>query len=146
MQIPAKLILIASICAASAVASPSAAAQSLSEMARAREQLRDADDNGDAIVTRAEFQAHANAQWAKMDRDRDGYFTRADLPVYAKAKWDADPAAALRRRADTNRDGRISRGEFRARHALAFEIGDSNRNGTVSKSEMRALDRRIAAR
>lgn len=146
MPIPAKSLLVASLCATSTLAGPAAAAPTRSEMVRASEQLRDADDNDDGMVTRVEFQAHANAQWAKMDRDRDGYFTRADLPVYAKAKWDADPVIDLRKRADTDRDGRISRGEFRARHALAFELGDTNRNGAVSKSEMRALDRRITAR
>jgi Ca2+-binding EF-hand superfamily protein len=140
-------LLAATLAAAVAMSGPvAAAAPSAAEIERAREQLRVADDDGDGAVTRVEFQAHANAQWAKMDRDRDGYFTRADLPAYAKSRWDAEPVASLRRRADTNRDGRIARAEFRARHGLSFEIADINRNGAVSKSEMRALDRRIAAR
>jgi|GEM_PF-3316351 len=116
------------------------------ELERAHEQLRAADSNGDETVTRAEFLAHAKTQWTKMDRDRSGVFTREDLPAFARGKWDADPLAALRRRADSNRDGRLSYGEYRARHARSFEIADNDRDGRVSQSELRALKRRLAVR
>jgi len=139
-------LLVAILVAVGTSVPAAAAAPTAAEIERAREQLRAADDDGDGAVTRVEFQVHANAQWAKMDRDRDGYFTRADLPAYARSRWDAEPVVSLRRRADNNRDGRIARAEFRARHGLSFEIADINRNGVVSKSEMRALDRRLAAR
>jgi hypothetical protein len=119
-----------------------AAAPDTGDLARLHDQLvaSDADKNGS--ITRTEFAHYAMSQWARMDRDKDGYFTRADLPAYARSRWDTKPIAPLRQRADTDRDGRLSRAEFRARQSRSFNLADLDRNGTVNKREMQALARR----
>lgn len=64
---------------------------------RAAQELRDADRNGDGVVSRAEFQQYRVGRWTKMDRNGDGYFSKDDLPALARSRWDSDRLTQLRR-------------------------------------------------
>ncbi|ENY81572.1 MULTISPECIES: EF-hand domain-containing protein [Sphingopyxis] len=113
---------------------------------RAAQELRDADRNGDGVVSRAEFQQYRVGRWAKMDRNGDGYFSKDDLPALARSRWDSDRLTQLRRDFDKNRDGRISRAEFVGGPMPMFDAADSNRDNQVSKAELQALGQKAKAR
>ncbi len=118
---------------------------------------RGPDANGDRNITRAEAQAHADAQFTRMDANKDGKIDAADRAARQAEHF------AMR---DTNKDGSLSREEFSAGanrgarsegaenpHRMASEGGerggrhggrmmlrlaDANQDQAISKSEFAA--------
>jgi len=95
----------------------------------------------DRVVTRADAMARADRRFDALDTDRDGKISATERAVQAGS---AGEDGARRRgggrmleRADANRDGVITRGEFRTMAAAGFDRQDVNRDGKVDASERR---------
>jgi len=115
-----------------------------------------ADTDGNAMVSRAEAEAHAVAKFAKMDANNDGALTPADHEARMAAHR-AEMFAMI----DADKNGQISREEFMAhRHGgmpggmerghhkmgmgghghggMMMAMADANKDGSVSKAEFTA--------
>lgn len=95
-----------------------------------------ADANKDGKVTRAEFDAAIKARFESSAKDgalsRDAFF-------HMKEKR-ADAANKRRfERLDTNKDGKVTFEEFKARENKMFARMDTNKDGVISKEEMQAM-------
>ncbi len=118
----------------------------------------------DGALTRAEALVRADARFDTIDTDRDGRITaaeRAALPqpgprpgvTGSDASPPPPPGGQPRRgrgmggmgggrmleRADADRDGVITRDEFRAVAAAGFDRQDLNKDGKVDPAERRTL-------
>lgn len=91
-----------------------------------RAAFRRADHNGDGIVTRREFLGDQNSN----DQDSDDDGDRDDGAAAEARRFD---------RLDANRDGRVSRDEWRDSRA-AFDRLDENRDGRLTRAELFAED------
>ncbi len=107
----------------------------------------DADKNGaidrgeiQALEAKITEQAQANVQkqlaeqFARLDADRNGQLSLAEFQAGATVRANARPDAAIQR-LDSNRDGKISRDEYRARQLGQFDSLDANKDGTVTAAE-----------
>lgn len=101
-----------------------------------------------AAQTRAAGAARVDTEFARSDRNGDGAVSRDELarrlarlrlagrgvtPVETRVladRWFA--------RADTDRDGRVSRGEARALYRRTFARFDANRDGRIGGGEREA--------
>ena len=112
------------------------------------------DANKDGFVGRDEVLAAGDRAFDRLDADHDGYVTKEELPaartrhraVATPAAAGGDEAAreeraATRRqrwleRLDTDRDGRVSREEYRAWRAGLFDRLDKDKDGKLSPDEL----------
>lgn len=123
------------------------------------------DANKDGVLTREEALAAADVQFARMDQNKDGKVDATEMrPPHRRgggnAPADANapagkPAPGMHRRGmgermlarvDANKDGAISREEFRAAATTRFERMDANRDGRIDAAEQNALRERMKAR
>lgn len=126
------------------------------------------DANKDGVLTREEALAAADVQFARMDQNKDGKVDATEMrpphrrgggnaPTSADAKAPAGkPAPGMHRRGgmgermlarvDANKDGTISREEFRTAATTRFERMDANRDGRIDAAEQNALRERMKAR
>ncbi len=86
--------------------------------------LKQLDSDGDRRISRAEVAGNPRfaERFDRMDVDKDGFVDREDRVDLAKER-----SGAWFTRADTNRDGQLSRGEFdaaRSSRAQAMRSGD----------------------
>lgn len=112
----------------------------------------------DRVVTRADAMARADQRFDALDTDHDGKISaaeRAALPQRGPRGLDGEAGpprrggggARMLERADANRDGVITRGEFRAMAAAGFDRQDVNRDGKIDPSERRqAREQRMSQR
>jgi len=94
-----------------------------------------ADLNQDGQITRAEFQAEANAKFAAADTDFDGQLTKDEmksLRVKRKAEREDKRFAKMD---DANGDGVVSRAEYDASTEALFTRMDANGDGVLTKGE-----------
>lgn len=111
----------------------------------------------DGVQTRAEALARADQRFDRIDTDRDGRITAAELAAMPGRRGAAPPppaagqtpppppaeargprgggGARMLQRADANNDGIITREEFRAQAAAAFDRLDANKDGTIDATE-----------
>ena len=73
-------------------------------------------------------------QFARLDADKNGQLSLAEFQAGAKVRSNAKPGAAMQR-LDTNKDGKVSRDEYRARQLGIFDSLDANKDGTVTAAE-----------
>jgi Ca2+-binding EF-hand superfamily protein len=97
------------------------------------------DANGDLRITQDEWR-HDRASFTRADRNGNGVLTRREfLGEEARTDRDADDdaEAPVGRFVDldTNRDGRVSRTEWRGSRA-AFDLLDDNRDGLLTRAEI----------
>jgi Ca2+-binding EF-hand superfamily protein len=109
-----------------------------------------ADEDGDGVVTRAEFTAMTTKHFEQVDADHDGKVTHAEAEAARKVmtaamggrmKGRMEGAVGERlRSADKNGDGAISAEEAKAMPMLAehFAVLDTNHDGMLTRAEMKA--------
>ena len=113
------------------------------------------DANKDGFVGRDEVLAAGDRAFDRLDADQDGYVSKEELPAArTRHRAVATPAAAagdeaareeraatrgLRwlERLDTDRDGRVSREEYRTWRASLFDRLDKDKDGKLSPDELR---------
>lgn len=113
----------------------------------------------DGVLTREEAMARADRRFDALDTDRDGKISvaeRAALPQRPRGTVDGAtpmPGRAhgmgdrMLERADADKDGVITREEFRAVAARGFDRQDANHDGRVDAAERKAWrDQRMARR
>jgi hypothetical protein len=110
--------------------------------------LQNADENGDGVVTRAEFADARNKMFSRLDRNGDGFLSKEDAPhgLLAQRGGAGNGMAEMMTLFDKDGDGRISRDEFVNGPALSFDRADSNHDGTIDAGELKAFRAAIAAR
>ena len=80
-----------------------------------------------------------DAAFAKFDTDNDGSITRAEFDAHAKLPTVREPdAKPFLNRFDANKDGAISKDEFRTPTLANFTRMDANKDGTLSVAEQNA--------
>ncbi|MGH6706869.1 MAG: EF-hand domain-containing protein [Sphingomicrobium sp.] len=80
-----------------------------------------------------------DAAFAKFDTDGNGAISRAEFDARAKLPTIKEPdAKPFLDRFDANKDGGISKDEFRAPTMTNFEKLDKNKDGTLSAAEQKA--------
>ncbi|MEP9400706.1 EF-hand domain-containing protein [Sphingomonas silueang] len=108
----------------------------------------------DDVLTRAEALARADRRFDRIDADHDGRITAAELAAIparrgmapqngadAQARSPGEGrggrgmGARMLKRADTNNDGVVTREEYRAQAAAAFDRQDANKDGKVDATE-----------
>lgn len=95
-----------------------------------------ADADRDGVVTRGEFLRWRDAAFARLDRNGDGIVSPADFPRLAR--WRPEALQRLMGAlgaADANGDGVISRDELRRSPPLVFDRADTDRDGRVTRAE-----------
>jgi hypothetical protein len=121
---------------------------------RLDEDYSDLDTNKDGKVDPAEINARLvksaeaeielikkerDAAFAKIDTDGNGSISRAEFDVRAKLPTIKEPdAKPFLDRFDANKDGTISKDEFRAPTISNFDKLDKNKDGTLSIAEQKA--------
>ncbi|MDF7776292.1 EF-hand domain-containing protein [Sphingomonas sp. AOB5] len=94
------------------------------------------DTDGDARVTRAEFDAGVTRSFASADRENSGsigYIRYAEWALTWLGDRNALPGPF---EVDTNGDNRITLDELRARFALLFTRFDADKDGVLIRSEL----------
>ncbi len=125
----------------------------------------------DGVVTRAEALALADQRFALIDTDNDGRLTAAEIAAMPRPRGpmrDMPPppapgadagtppppgggrgmgGARMLERADADRDGVVSRDEYRAQATAMFDRQDTNRDGRIDAAERdRQRERRMERR
>ena len=87
-----------------------------------------------------EIKKERDAAFAKLDADSNGSISKAEFEARAKLPTMKDPdAKPFLDRFDKNKDGNISKDEFRAPTLANFDSADKNKDGTLSVSERTAM-------
>lgn len=142
------MIKLAVIAALVLVPAVGLAAQSAAEVKGARgvRLFRQADTDGNGVLSRAEFgraMPHLANAFSRIDVNRDGQIARAELAAWNKAQRSGRRANAAERfrHADADGDGAISHaeaGKHAPRLARRFDAIDADRDGRLTQEELRA--------
>ena len=105
------------------------------------ERLKQADTNGDGMISREEAKAlpRIAAHFDEIDANHDGQITADELRAFHKMHGEKRRGAMFKK-LDTDGDGRISRAEAQAAPRLAenFDAIDANEDGFITMEEMAA--------
>ncbi|MDQ0394853.1 EF-hand domain-containing protein [Labrys monachus] len=136
------LALAAAGCATTALGAMSGRKPDLARM------LQNADENGDGVVTCAEYADARRKLFARLDRNGDGYLGSDDVPGRFAARIGGREGGLAQAIAllDKNGDGRISRDEFVAGPGLLFDRADTDHDGVIDARELAAFRAAVAAR
>jgi hypothetical protein len=167
-----KKFVIAAALGASMLAGAAYAAPQDSAAPRRANPMAMMDADKDGVITRAEALAAADRQFNRMDQNKDGKLEASEMRrPHHRGRGGAERAAPtaptatdgtatadkrmhhrggkggrMLERVDTNKDGAISREEFRAAAAARFERMDANRDGRIDAAEQSAMRERMKAR
>ena len=114
-----------------------------------KEKLKNADTNGDKMISREEAKAMPGLEkrFDKLDSNKDGQISKEEMAAARKAhrqdrKQDRKQKADEKfSKADTDKDGVISREEANKglpKIAKNFDAIDANKDGKASKEEIKA--------
>jgi Ca2+-binding EF-hand superfamily protein len=110
-----------------------------SETGNGRHGIFQSDSNSDGVLTRAEFDAGRDAQFARLDGDTNGQLTREELRAQRGERGHhgrgGHRGMHSLTRADANNDGDITREEFLARPTQMFDRLDQNDDGVIAAAE-----------
>ena len=98
--------------------------------------LRDADANGDGVITRDEMAAASAKRFERFDRNSDGAVDSADAETFRDEMVDYRVARFLAR-FGAQASGQISRDEFLAKAEERFAERDLNSDGRITGDERR---------
>jgi len=102
--------------------------------------LRDADVNGDGVVSQEEFGARRNSHFSEADMDGAAGLSLAEFTALQEkraAERRARRSARQFNRLDANNDGVIDEAEFAARADKMFSRLDANEDGSLSAEELK---------
>ena len=140
MKTAALLAAMGFACAATLAAAAPGAGEGHDPMMR----FKQADTNGDGMISRDEAKAlpRIAKHFDEIDANHDGQITADELRAYHQ-KMHADreaKAGAHFKKLDTDGDGRISRAEAQASPRLAqhFDEIDANKDGFITPDELAA--------
>ena len=109
---------------------------------RGFERMKQADANGDGMISREEAKAlpRLDKNFNAIDANQDGQLTADEMRAF-RAKRKGEKHAEHWKRLDTNGDGRVSLEEAKAnapRLAERFSAIDTNGDGFITPEEMKA--------
>ena len=114
------------------------------------------DTNHDGSVTKAEIQAlqtnelkemqtrqqqGLEAEFKKLDANHDNSLSIAEFKAAARPLPAPAPDEPLKR-LDTNKDGKITKEEYRAPKLADFDKADANHDGTLTVAELQTVAKR----
>jgi Ca2+-binding EF-hand superfamily protein len=114
--------------------------------------LKQADTNGDGMISREEAKAlpRIAAHFDEIDTNHDGQITADELRAFHQKQGGEGMKhrGAMFKKLDTDGDGRISRAEAQAAPRLAehFDEIDANKDGFITMDEMKAAQAKRAPR
>jgi predicted HNH restriction endonuclease len=96
--------------------------------------VRDMDRNNDGVITRNEWRGNDRAFQAR-DQNKDGVLSGGEVRSVGQRRQEDGDDRANRSRDDADRDGRITRAEWRGT-AERFALLDTDRDGVLSRVEV----------
>lgn len=103
------------------------------------------DVNQDGVIDQAEL-ANATAMLRKLDRNGDGKITEEEVRPTMSRPGGADQAIARMMEFDKNGDGKLSMDELPERMRSLMERADTDKDGFLSRDEIRKLAESISTR
>ena len=102
--------------------------------------FQEVDTNGDAAISKAEFNAYQTRQFKRMDANNDGKISHAEMDAGHNKQGSNGTTSHLDKRfmaADADHDGSLSRAEAREMPMLSmyFDEVDSNKDDKVTRQE-----------
>jgi Ca2+-binding EF-hand superfamily protein len=137
-----RITLIAALALAASVALCAVAAEGHGPRGNIAERLKQADTNGDGMISRDEAKAlpMISKHFDEIDANRDGQITAEELRAFHE-KRRSDHWKKL----DTDGDGRVSRAEAQANSPRLFQHFDeidADHDGFITPEELRAAMQR----
>ncbi|MDH4386213.1 MAG: hypothetical protein QE280_12315 [Caulobacter sp.] len=108
---------------------------SLSGAAFAQQRPPSPDLNKDGMITLAEHEQVAQSRFVRIDSNGDGVIDTTEQRRVTLFMGGRNPLLP----ADANRDGRITKAEFKAATAIMFARADANKDGRISTTEQEAM-------
>ena len=94
------------------------------------------DTDGDGRISKAEYIAYRDQEFARFDRDGDGKLGQIDFPRASSYRRALGSLEEHIGRADRDGDGLLSREELHDAPTVAFDKADTSKNGYLSPSEI----------
>lgn len=143
------LLLAALFLPAVVLAQPPSGSQPQGPRQGATERFRQADKDGNGMLSREEAKAlpHLEKHFDEIDTNKDGQISKDEMRAFTKSRKQARKHKAEERfsKADTDHDGSLTRDEADKgglkRIAQNFDAIDANKDGKVTKEELRAYYR-----
>lgn len=143
------LLLAALLLPGLALAQPPSGSQPQGPKQSAAERFRQADKDGNGMLSSEEAKAFPNLEkhFDKIDSNQDGQISKDEMRAFKKARKQARKHRGEERfsKADTDHDGSLTRDEAEKgglkRIAQNFDAIDANKDGKVSKDELRTYYR-----
>jgi Ca2+-binding EF-hand superfamily protein len=132
-------IIAGSALAADPASTLSAASQTLLE------RFKQADTNGDANVTKAEWEALLKTRFALFDTSHDGKLSADEIGAMLGSMSSTMTPGDYLKQSDKDGDGAVSQQEYVERLMERFDFWDQDKDGILTKAEQDAEIARMEA-